>query len=86
MRFATTLKKTRRIGRVPRLRRLHAQRDGFFDKSRGREARHMQLRRPFGEISFGSYAIKRYRFCGEERDVVFWGSVLCALELSICQY
>ncbi len=23
---------------------------------------------PFGETSFGSYAIKRYRFCGKERD------------------
>jgi RHS repeat-associated protein len=24
---------------------------------------------PFGETSFGSYALKRYRFCGKERDV-----------------
>jgi RHS repeat-associated protein len=37
---------------------------------------------PFGETSFGSYALKRYKYCGKERDIesglIYYGARYCS--------
>ena len=47
--------------RPPRQQRVIVDADGDVDQPRG-------VSTPYGETSFGSYARKRYRFTGKERD------------------